>query len=135
MTEATTSGRPTQKLPDGRRGLGGAGLPSGQRREEHPGRHDRGVIVVWLGLVALAVAVAFRHRSQPSGREWWWALWWAAAGFLVSISALAALDFGIFLFPPAAVLLLWVARRSPRLPQAAGFLAGLGASGLLVLLT
>jgi hypothetical protein len=51
----------------------------------------------------------------------------------MSFSFISGLSIGLFILPPAAVVLLAVARISPHLAEASGFLAGMAATGLVVL--
>ena len=52
----------------------------------------------------------------------------------MSFSFLTGLSIGLFVLPLAAALLLWVARNAPRLPDALGFVPGIGAVLVLVAL-
>ena len=84
-------------------------------------------------LLATAGVLAWRSRARPSGRGPLWFAGWALAGFLMSFSFISGLSIGLFILPPAAVVLLAVARISPHLAEASGFLAGVAATGLVVL--
>jgi 4-amino-4-deoxy-L-arabinose transferase-like glycosyltransferase len=90
------------------------------------------MILAWPILVVLAVVLASRHRTEQGGRGWRWSLGWIAAGFLMSFSLITGFSIGLLLLPVAAVALLWMARRSPHLPEAIGFVAGIGATVALV---
>ena len=64
--------------------------------------------------------------------RWRWFAAWSVAGASVTFSFLTGLSIGLFVLPLAAVLLLWVAWNAPRLPDALGFVAGIGAVLVLV---
>jgi uncharacterized membrane protein len=64
--------------------------------------------------------------------SWRWFFAWSLAGAALTFSFLAGLSIGIFVLPFAAVLLVWVVRRAPRLPDAFGFVAGVGMVLVLV---
>ena len=53
-------------------------------------------------------------------------------GLPAQLGVLTALSIGLLLFPIGAVCLVWVARRSPHLLEGSGFVAGAGATALLV---
>ena len=52
----------------------------------------------------------------------------------MSFSLVTGFSIGLLLLPLAAASLLWVARSSPHGREATGFLAGAGATAVLVLL-
>jgi len=80
-----------------------------------------------LLIVATVIAVRSAERGLGSGgAHWQWFAVWTAAGAALTFSFLAGLSIGPFVLPFAAVLLVWVARRAPRLPDALGFVAGVG---------
>jgi len=90
------------------------------------------MILAWPLLAAFAAAVMWRHRNEAGGRGWLWFLAWIVAGFLMSFSLITGFSIGLFILPFAAAALIWVARRSPHLFPASGFVAGIGATALLV---
>ena len=90
------------------------------------------MILAWPLLLALAATLMWRHRKEVGGRGWLWFLAWLIAGFLMSFSLITGFSIGLLILPLAGGLLIWVARRSPHLLQASGFVAGLGATALLV---
>ena len=90
------------------------------------------MILVWPPLVAFAIALMWRRRNEVGGRGPAWFLVWIVAGFLMSLSLITGFSIGLFVLPLAGVVLIWAARRAPHLPEALGFLAGIGATALLV---
>jgi hypothetical protein len=72
--------------------------------------------------------------AHPGGHGRSWFLVWGLAGFLMSFSLIAGFSIGLLLLPVAAAVVLWAALRSPHLSEAAGFLAGVGATVVLVAL-
>jgi hypothetical protein len=84
-------------------------------------------------LLATAGVLAWRSRARRSGRGALWFAGWALAGFLMSFSFITGLSIGLFIHPVGALVLLAVARVSPHPAEASGFLAGVAATGLLVL--
>jgi hypothetical protein len=90
------------------------------------------MILAWPLLAAFAGAVMWRHRNESGGRGWPWFLAWIAAGSLMSFSLITGFSIGLFILPFAGGALIWVARRSPHLLQASGFVAGIGATALLI---
>ena len=89
------------------------------------------MILAWPLLVAFAATLMWRHRNEVGGRGWLWFLAWIVAGFLMSFSLITGFSIGLFILPLAGGVLIWVARRSPHLLQASGFVAGIGATALL----
>ena len=90
------------------------------------------MILAWALLAAFAAVVMWRHRNEVGGQGWPWFLAWIVAGFLMSFSLIAGFSIGLFILPFAAATLIWVARRSPHPLPASGFVAGIGATALLV---
>lgn len=90
------------------------------------------MIIAWPLLVVVAALVAWHHRLTNAGRGWRWSLAWIVAGFLWSFSLMTGFSIGLLLLPAAAVLLLWVASRSPHLLEALGFVGGLAVTAALV---
>jgi hypothetical protein len=70
--------------------------------------------------------------NPPGGRGWGWFAFWGLAGATVSFSFLTGFSIGLFVLPAALALLVVAARRSPHLPEAIGFAAGVGAVLLAV---
>jgi hypothetical protein len=83
------------------------------------------MILLWPLLVVAAALVAWYHQPTTGGRGWQWSLAWIGAGFLWSFSLLTGFSIGLLLLPVAAVILIWVAWRSPHLLEALGFAGGL----------
>ena len=90
------------------------------------------MIALWPVLVVVAGVVAWTRRDEPGGQGWPWFLAWALAGFLMSFSFVTGLSIGLFILPLAALALIWVARRSPHLREATGFLLGIVPTAALV---
>jgi hypothetical protein len=90
------------------------------------------MILAWPLLTALAAGLMWRHRNEIGGRGWGWFLAWIAAGFLMSFSLITGFSIGLFILPFAGGALIWVARRSPHLLQASGFVAGIAAAALSI---
>jgi len=57
---------------------------------------------------------------------------WLAVGTALTLSFLTGFSIGLFVLPFALVVLAIVATRSPRLPEATGFVSGIGLALLLV---
>lgn len=70
--------------------------------------------------------------TRPAGRGPAWFGAWLAVGAAFTLSFLGALSIGLFVLPFALVLLVIVVRRSPYLPEAIGFVSGIGVMLLLV---
>lgn len=90
------------------------------------------MILVWPLLLVGAVLLARARTAGVGGRGARWSVAWLAAGFVWSFSLLAGLSIGLLLLPLAAAMLFWVASRSPRLPEALGFVAGVAATAAVV---
>jgi len=91
------------------------------------------VAVLYPVLLVAAAALGWRSRGRPGGRGPWWFFAWTLAGFSITFSFLTGLSIGLFILPPAAALLLWVAPRSPHLLEGAGFFIGIAANAALIL--
>ena len=86
-------------------------------------------------LLIVATIVAVRNAKRGAGfggTHWPWFVAWSVAGGLLTFSFLTGLSIGLFVLPLAAVVLVWVARRAPRLTDAVGFVEGIGAVCVLV---
>jgi hypothetical protein len=92
------------------------------------------MVLLFPVVIGVAGYLAWRHRSTPHGKGWEWFLAWTGAGFLLSFSLITGLSIGLFIFPFAAIWLLWVASRSPHFPEAWGIAVGIGATALLIVL-
>jgi len=96
------------------------------------------MILAWPLLIIVAGILVWRHRGGAGGRAdaggqgVSWFLAWLMAGFLMSFSFVTGLSIGLVILPLAAAVLIWVARRSPRLPEASGFLVGIAATAAIV---
>jgi hypothetical protein len=88
--------------------------------------------ILLLAAMFLTLRRAGEPRLAPDGMRWRWFAAWSVAGAALTFSFLTGLSFGLFVLPLAAVLLLWVAWNAPRLPDALGFVAGIGAVLVLV---
>jgi hypothetical protein len=91
------------------------------------------MILAWPVICLIAGYVAWHRQGEAGGRGWSWYGAWVAAGFLMSFSLIAGFSIGLFILPFAAWALLWVARRSPHAVEASGFVTGIGATALLIL--
>lgn len=80
----------------------------------------------------IAAVLGWSRRGQPGGRGWYWLFAWSVAGFLMSFSLITGLSIGLLILPFAAGMLIWTTLRSPHLREAAGFLAGLAATAVLI---
>jgi hypothetical protein len=89
------------------------------------------MLILYPLIIVAAAVLAWQRRGLQGGRGPAWYLTWAIAGFLVSLSIVTGLSIGLFVAPIAAVVLLWVATRSPHLLEASGFLAGIASAGVL----
>jgi len=93
------------------------------------------MIVVFPLLAIAATVIALRSAERglgSAGTHWRWFVAWSVAGAALTFSFLTGLSIGLFVLPLAAVLLLWVARRAPHLPDALGFVEGIAVLLLLV---
>jgi hypothetical protein len=90
------------------------------------------LILAWPLLVAIAAALMWRHRHDVGGRGPRWTLVWIAGGFLMSFSLITGFTIGLFVLPLAAAVLIWVSRRAPHFPEAAGFVGGIAVTVLVV---
>jgi hypothetical protein len=68
--------------------------------------------------------------SSGRGPAWFGA--WLAVGAALTIGFLAGFSFGLFVLPFALAALVVVVRRSPHLPEATGFVSGIGVTLLLI---
>jgi hypothetical protein len=89
------------------------------------------IVVFPIALLVCAV-VLFRARGHTEGRGPVWFGAWAMTGTALTFSFLAGFSIGLFLLPLALVLLAFVVRASPQLPEAVGFVAGIGVTLLAV---
>lgn len=86
-------------------------------------------------LLIVATVIALRNAKRGAGfggTHWPWFVAWSVAGGLLTFSFLTGLSIGLFVLPLAAVVLVWVARRAPRLTDAIGFVEGIGALCVLI---
>jgi hypothetical protein len=90
------------------------------------------MILAWPLLVLIAAALAWSRHGEPGSRGSRWFLAWSLAGFLMSFSLVTGFSIGLFILPVAAGTLIWDAIRSPHVREASGFVAGLGATALLI---
>lgn len=90
------------------------------------------MIFLWPLTLCVVGAVAWLRRGSAAGKGSWWFLGWSFAGFLMTFSFVSGFTIGIFILPLAAVAVLVMAYRSPHLIEMSGFLAGIGATALLL---
>jgi hypothetical protein len=86
------------------------------------------ILVFPVALVACAI-VLLRARGRTDGRGWRWFGAWVVTGAGLTLSFLTGFSIGLLLLPFALVL---VTRLSPRLPEAAGFVSGIGVTLLVI---
>ena len=90
-------------------------------------------MIVLYPLVLLgAAALVWRGRAEAGGRGWLWFAAWGGAGALFTFSLLAGLSIGLLVLPFAACALASIAWRAPHLSEGLGFVAGIGATLMLV---
>lgn len=89
-------------------------------------------MIVLIAVLAVAVVLIVRRRDDPRGRGWPWFGAWLASGALFSFGVVAGLSIGVFVLPFAAAAVLVVSVGAPHFLEAAGFVAGAGATLLLV---
>jgi hypothetical protein len=91
------------------------------------------MIVLWpLLLVAAGLIMAKARARGARVRGWDFFVIWSLAGALFMFSFLSGLSIGVFLFPVAALAVLWLAANAPG-REAIGFVAGAAATLLIVL--
>jgi len=90
------------------------------------------MILAWPLVCLVAGYVAWKRRGVAGGRGWLWYGAWIAAGFLMSFSLITGFSIGLFILPLAGAMLIWVARRSPHVVEASGFVTGIAATALLI---
>jgi lysylphosphatidylglycerol synthetase-like protein (DUF2156 family) len=82
-------------------------------------------------VLVVALVLMWRARKSSERTDARWFVWWATAGAFYTFSFLTGLGIGLLLFPIAAAVVLWMARRAPG-REALGFVAGVGVVLLLV---
>jgi hypothetical protein len=91
------------------------------------------MILLWPLLLVGAGVLVWKSRQRGLGRKGRpWFVAWVFAGALFVCSFLTGSSIGVFLFPVAAIGVLWLAVNAPYSRELAGFVVGL-AAGLLVL--
>jgi hypothetical protein len=86
------------------------------------------MLVLWLLVLGGAVVLLAKSRQRGLGRRGWpWFGAWALAGGLFMFSSLTGLSSGVFLFPPGAFAVFWLAVNAPYSRELAGFPVGIGA--------
>jgi hypothetical protein len=84
------------------------------------------VIVIFpIALLLCAIAI-IRARGNSGGRGAQWFGAWTVVGATLTLSFLTGFSIGLLLLPFALVLLVLVTRLSPQLPEASGFVSGIG---------
>lgn len=89
------------------------------------------ILVFPIALLVCAV-VLWRARGRTSGRGPAWFGAWTVTGAALTFCFLTGFSIGLLFLPLALVLLAFVVRRSPQLPEAAGFVTGIGVTLLVV---
>jgi hypothetical protein len=91
------------------------------------------MIFIFPVLLIAAVLVALRRADRGSNATHpRWFLAWTLAGAGLTFSFLTGLSIGLFVLPFAAAILWLVLRTAPIVPDALGFVAGIGVVLLLV---
>ena len=86
------------------------------------------MFVLWLLVLGGAAVLLVKSRQRGLGRRGWpWSAAWALAGALVAFSSFTGLSIGVFLFPPGAFAVFWLAVNAPYGRELAGFPVGIGA--------
>jgi hypothetical protein len=86
------------------------------------------MLVLWLLVLGGAVVLLAKSRQRGLGRRGWpWFGAWALAGGLFMFSSLTGLSIGVFLFPPGAFAVFWLAVNAPYGRELAGFPVGVAA--------
>ena len=89
------------------------------------------MIVLYPILLACAIAIVL-IRTRAGGRGWLGFAAWTGAGAFLTFSFLTGLSIGLLLLPLAAAALLATALAAPHLAESSGFVAGAGATALVV---
>ena len=93
------------------------------------------VILLWPLLLVGASLLLWKSRQRGLGRQGWpWFVAWTLAGAVFVFSFLTGSSVGVFLFPVAAIGVLWLAVNSPDGRELACFAVGIAAV-LLVLVS
>ncbi len=91
------------------------------------------MILLWPLLLVAAGLVMWKARAGGAPvRGWHFFVIWGLAGALFMLSLLTGFSIGVFLFPVAALAVLWLAANAPG-REAIGFVAGAAATLLIVL--
>jgi len=86
-------------------------------------------------VLAGAALILVKSRQRDLGaRGWPWFVAWAFAGALFLFSFLTGFSIGVFLFPAAAFAVFWLAAHAPNGREVSGFLVGIAAVLLALLL-
>jgi hypothetical protein len=90
------------------------------------------MLVLWILVLGGAVVLLAKSRQRGLGRRGWpWFVGWALAGALFVFSSLTGFSIGVFLFPPGAFGVFWLAVNAPYARELAGFPVGIGAAVLV----
>jgi hypothetical protein len=90
------------------------------------------MILVYPVLLVLAAIALWLAPRQAGGRGGRWFAAWTAAGAVFMFSFLTGFSIGLFIFPVAAALVIWLVRAAPGPREASGFVAGVGLMFLVV---
>jgi hypothetical protein len=89
------------------------------------------ILVFPVALLLCAIAI-IRARGSSGGRGPHWFAAWMLVGASLTLSFLTGFSIGLLLLPFALCLLVLVTRLSPQLPEASGFVSGIGLTLVVV---
>jgi hypothetical protein len=89
------------------------------------------ILVVPVALLLCAIAI-MRARGSSGGHCPYWFGAWTLVGASLTLSFLTGFSIGLLLLPFALGLLVLVTRLSPHLPEASGFVSGIGLTLIVV---
>ena len=89
------------------------------------------ILVFPVALLLCAIAIV-RARGSSGGQGLQWFGAWLLVGAALTLSFLTGFSIGLLLLPFALVLLVLVTRLSPHLPEASGFVSGIGLTLIVI---
>ena len=94
------------------------------------------MIVLWPLALAGAVVIVVKSRQRGLGRRGWvWFSAWAIAGALAALSVVTEVSVALYFFPAAVFATFWLALHAPYNREMTGFLGGLAAVLVTVVVT